>query len=97
MECHGLVLVSIGCSGVRHPGKVLRPDQLSDLWAEVTYDGVTRYWDLVPAMLSSDGTSFTIQFDVTALSGKTVHLRLYGFDLQGKQTAFTNPVDIYVQ
>ncbi|MDD5774832.1 MAG: hypothetical protein PHS64_02685, partial [Candidatus Omnitrophica bacterium] len=69
--------------------------QLNDLWAEVKYDGKTEYWDLDPEMLSADGTSMSIQFD-TSFNGKTVQLRLYGFDTNGVQTAFSNTSSILV-
>ncbi len=74
----------------------LLASQLNDLWAEVTYDGKAEYWDLHPAMLSSDGKSFTITFD-SSFVGKTVIMRLYGFDTSGTQVPFSNSISIYVQ
>jgi len=68
---------------------------LSDLWAEVQYDGKTEYWDLVPSMISSDGTSIVMEF-TPDLNGKSVTMRFYGFDTSGRQTSFSNPIVIQV-
>jgi len=76
-------------------GGHLFASQLNDLWAEVSYEGKTEYWDLHPAMLSSDGFSFEIVFD-PVFRGKTLNLRLYGFDTEGRQTLFTNLIQITV-
>jgi uncharacterized protein YgiM (DUF1202 family) len=73
----------------------LTAGQINDLWAEVKYDNKTEYWDLDPAMLSSDGKSMSIQFG-SAFNGKTVNMRIYGFDTQGKQTSFSNSTAITV-
>jgi hypothetical protein len=73
----------------------LRASQLNDLWAEVKYDGKTEYWDFTPEMLSADGTYMTVQF-TPQFSGKTVVMRIYGFDKNGTQTAFSNSISILV-
>ena len=73
----------------------LFPDQLADLWAEVKYDGKTEYWDLTPAMISSDGKSILMQFN-SDFNGKSVAMRFYGFDKSGKQTSFSNSIVIQV-
>jgi hypothetical protein len=73
----------------------LTASQLTDLWAQVTINGKTEYWDLDPAMLSADGKSFTIDFS-DSYNGKTIALKLYGFDKQGVRTAFSNTVNIAV-
>ncbi|MCM8780300.1 MAG: hypothetical protein NC908_00020, partial [Candidatus Omnitrophica bacterium] len=74
----------------------LYASQLSQLWTEVTYDGKTEYWKLHPSMLTTDGKSIVMIFSDT-FAGKTLRIRFYAFDLYGKQTQFTNYIDIYVR
>lgn len=73
----------------------LLASQINDLWAQVTIDGKTEYWDFDPAMLSSAGTSMSLSFDST-FKGKTIIMRIYAFDKQGIQTAFSNSITITV-
>jgi len=86
---------NLGKATVTFTSGTLLPASISDLWAEVKYDNKTEYWDLDPAMLATDGKSMSIQFD-TAFNGKTVQMRLYGFDTTEKQIPFSNTSSILV-
>ncbi|HRZ15058.1 MAG TPA: hypothetical protein P5110_06055, partial [Candidatus Omnitrophota bacterium] len=73
----------------------LLASQINDLWAQVTYDGKTYYWDLDPAMLAADGKSLTMEFG-SEFDGKTVSMEFYAFDKSNVQTGFSNPIAITV-
>jgi len=84
-----------GLAKITFTSGTLFANQLNDLWAQVTYDNKTEYWDFDPAMLSSDGTYMNVQF-TTAFDDKTVLMRIYGFDKNNRQTALSNPISILV-
>ncbi|MFH0912881.1 MAG: hypothetical protein V1884_01165, partial [Candidatus Omnitrophota bacterium] len=58
-----------GQVSVNFTAGTLFASQLSDLWARVTYDGKTEYWNLDPGLLSADGKTFSMQF-TPAFDGK---------------------------
>ncbi|MDD4941767.1 MAG: hypothetical protein PHE65_07690, partial [Candidatus Omnitrophica bacterium] len=76
-------------------GGTLPPEELSGLWAKVTYNGKTEYWKLDPAMISSDGASFTMQFG-PEFANVSFQWQLYGFDAAGDKTDFSNAVTFKV-
>ena len=86
---------SQGKATVTFSSGTLLASSLNDLWAEVKYDGKTEYWDLDPAMLNADGTIMTIIFN-NSFNGKTILMRIYGFDTNGKQTDMSNQISILV-
>jgi len=73
----------------------LLPSELSSLWAKVTYNGKTEYWKLHPAMISSDGKSFSMQFG-PEYANVSFQWQLYGFDTEGNKTNFSNTVGFRV-
>ncbi|MFA5099353.1 MAG: hypothetical protein WC547_00525 [Candidatus Omnitrophota bacterium] len=90
-----LTTSSSGTAAITFTSGTLKPTQLNDLWAQVQYDGKTEYWDFDPAMLNADGTVLTVMFN-TEFNGKTIIMRIYGFDTTGKQTSLSNPISILV-
>ncbi len=85
---------AVGRVTVNFMSGVLLPSQLSELWAEVKYDGKIEYWQLHPSMLSAAGTTFSMRLE-PSFSGKLLEMRLYGIDTQDRQTSFTNTVAIH--
>jgi len=86
---------AVGKITVTFASGTLLPAQLNELWARLDYDNKTEYWKLDPGMLSPGGTSFTMQFD-SKFNGKHMNLELFGFDTLGRQTGYSNPIDITV-
>ena len=73
----------------------LYPNQLKELWARVTYDNKTEYWKLDPGLLAANGSSLSLQFE-SKFDGKVMKFEFYGFDQEGKQTGFSNPIEILI-
>ena len=73
----------------------LKPADLKEFWAEVTYDGKTYYWNLTPGVLSADGKTVKMQLD-SAYDGKTMSFAFFGVDTTGKQTGTTNAVSVLI-
>lgn len=73
----------------------LLANQLNELWARVDYEGKTERWKLDPGLLSNDGKTFNLQFE-SKFNAKDLQLELFGFDKQGRQTPFSNPININI-
>jgi hypothetical protein len=86
---------SSGKAVITFSSGTLLPAQLSGLWTEVKYDTKTEYWNIGTGALSADGKSLSLLFDTT-FNGKTVILRLFGFDPNDRETAMSNPISILV-
>ena len=69
------------------------PTTLSEFWMQITYDGVTQYWNITPGVLSADGKTITLNLDAS-LSGKVLYLAFFGVDTGNKKTKFTNTIAV---
>ena len=76
-------------------GGTLKPAEISDLGVNVTVDGKTEYWALNPGMISADGTTMSMRID-SKYDGKIMQFQFIAKDLAGKQTAFSNSVNVLI-
>lgn len=85
-----------GSVSIAFASGAVTPSQLSELWAQVTYDNKTEYWNIGTGVLSDDGKTITMGF-TDAFNNKTLQIRFFGKDTKGIQTTFTNSIFLAVK